>query len=354
MKKIYLLIVILLGMTTLFACGTNDVIDEPVKNPIVFETEESLLGFSVISAVTIAGSIDTYSPQTLSSQGTFLLNETGETNNTVEDAFEVLSSIGELEEYLDLMYTFLGSTDNGFKVAVEENIENEYAYTMIITTSAINGDVNVFRFYYNEETVELEDDEYETVIDGIMILDQVTYIVNGVRKVESDSEELQLIAKLDDENYVTMHYEIESDDEEVESKYEYEMYVDNVLVKQIEIDFEQEEDEKEMKLFFLEGLLEREFSFEVEFDEEELKIEIEYLFVLDGETVEEGKIEIIVVYDEELNQFVVRYEIEVEGHERIVIESDKYKDDDEDEDEEDEDDEDEEDEDDEEDEEEIA
>lgn len=267
---------------------------------------------------------NTPSPQTLS----------------VLDDIEVLDSIDELQEYLDLVRTFTG--DESFDVNVEVSEMEAYDYVMAIQFMSMEGNTEVYYMHYNETIVDEDEDdeEFDSIIEGILEIDGETYQVYGEREVELEEEEFEFRAYLDDDNYVTVSYEFEDDGEESELELVIEMYMNNQLVKRVEIEFEEEYDELELELKFVEGTLESTFEFEIETDGNETTLDIEYKMVDDGTTLEEGEIEILIVYNEADDTYTITYTIETSENKSTVIEeSSNDNDDDDNDDDDDEDDE---------------
>ncbi len=318
MKKLFLLTALL---TLAFAAVACDSLEERIRDEFdsneLFQSSEEVLGFSVISSVTALSAMN-YEATTADAQPAITrLSQTA-------DVFEILEDIEALEPYLALVMTFMGE-GNSFSVSVDASEEEDYDHVMLIQSMNLKGETVVYTFHYNE-TIEYDDDdddtEFESVIEGIMIIDGVTYTLYGEREVDEGEESLELIASLDDENYVTFYVEIEDDGDEFESEFEYEMFVNNQLVKRTEITFEREEDEIEMELKFIDGNRESEYEFEIEFDEDEITIEIEYKIVVDGNTIEEGDIEITIMFDEATNQYTIVYKIDVQGEGEVIVERD--------------------------------
>lgn len=311
MKKLLVITALLLGVFTFTACSR--VFEE--ESTSLFASSEELLGFSVVSTVTALHGEGQESP-TAQNGLTFL--------NANEDPFEILSEIEALEPYLKLVETFMGGT--GYSVEVRESEMEDYEHTMVIAMKDITGETIHYTMHYNEtivdETTDEDQDyeEYESVLEGIMVIGETTYTLYGEREVDEGEEELQLTAKIDDENYATLEYEHEYDQGETETEFLYELYRNNVLVKSIEIDFEQDAEETEMSLKFLEGEKESEYDFEIEREDGKTKITIEYKIEYAGDTIEEGDIEVEITFDEESGNYHVTYTIEVESKGQEVIE----------------------------------
>lgn len=133
----------------------------------VLDTQKQVLGFAAISAISTLEHLQS-TPQAIQ-----------ETRFNAQD----------VDAYLDLIKTFMGE-DNSFSVRVENSTFESYQYTMYITTADITGSREVHEFHYNETITEVEDDETESVIRGVMFVDGVGYQLYGEREVESGEESL--------------------------------------------------------------------------------------------------------------------------------------------------------------------
>lgn len=316
MKKVFMLFTVMTAAFALIGCSLADKITSEQGN--LFDSKDNVIGFSALSSImTLHDGVEDLS--LYQAQGMNL------STNNQEDTFAILSEVEELKPYLDLVSTFMAN-GSGFDVSVGESDHEDYEHKMTITTINMEGERISYDMHYNE-TFDVDDDEefdteeFDSVLEGIMIIDGVTYTLYAEREVDEGEESLELVAKLDDDNYITLDYEIENDDNEYESEFVYEMFVNNQLVKRIEIEFEQDDEETELSLKFIRGNRESEYEFEVEIDGNKRYIEIEYKIVEDGVTIEEGEIEVSIIYDPDTGQTFIRYEIEKNG-EKIVVDDD--------------------------------
>ena len=323
MKKLLALFIIVAGAFALVACAEND------ETPTPTRSTEEVVGVSALASVSALGDVERI--KTASAANTV------QTLN-VNDTLEVLEDIEELEEYLDLVRTFMG-TSNGVDVTVDVSEREEYEYAMNIQFVDMSGEFETYVLHYNETIVDEdeEDGEFESIIEGVLVINGTEYEVYGEREVEPEEEEFELTARLDDENYVVIKYEVEEEHDEYEFELQIEIFIDNQLAKRVEIEFEREDDETEMELKFIEGNRESEYEFEIEEDGNETTIDIEFKITEDGNLVEEGEIEILIVYDEETGDYTVTYTIETTTGDSVIIEGDDDDDDDEDDEDDDED-----------------
>ncbi|MDG6244932.1 MAG: hypothetical protein QCH31_11195 [Methanolobus sp.] len=249
------------------------------KESKLFEITEEVIAFSALSAVSAFEQVES----------TDVAQETTQTRFNIE----------EVEAYLPLVNTFMGE-DNGFSVEVLDSSHAEYENRMDITIVDFTGDRVTYELHYNETITKIDDDEIESIITGVLIIDGITYQLYGELERDSDEESLEMTARIDDENYVTVNYEIERDIGEYETEFEYEVFQDKQLVQRTEIKFEQEDGETEMSLKFLQGTYESEYDFEIETDDGIKTIEIEYKISESGSVIEEGEYEAYINADGEV------------------------------------------------------
>ena len=343
MKKLLLLTTVFITGFALFGCQA---IDDYLDNDKPLSTQEEVLGFSAISSVVALS--DTQTPVAKTSNGITLLN-------SEEPTLDLLNDIEELEPYLPLINTFIGGTPS-FSVEEKESDLEDYEVLLEIQMLNLNQEVETYSFYYNEEIIsdssedddddddkdqdvededtddEEEENEIESILSGIMIIGETTYTLEGERKMESEEDEseqvLNLVASLDDENYVTVEYTQETETDASETEFVYEHFVNNQMVKRTEFEFEDETGEKELSLKFLAGDTEMEFEFELENENGQRVIEVGFKKVVNGSVVDEGEMDIVITYNQETGEYSIAYEYEGE----TIKESDSNDDDDEDED----------------------
>lgn len=310
MKKLLLFAATLITAFTLVGCSSQSA--TPTS---IFDSKDDMIGFSALSSVmTLHEGV---------ASNTTLSNDAQLEKMVTNDTFEILSEIEELTPYLDLVTTFMGNGSN-FEATVEPSNLEGYEEMMTITTINMEGEEVSYTMHYNEtiymdeedeEDEEIDEDEYDSTLEGIMIIEDVTYTLLGEREVEENEQSLELIATLDESNYVTLEYGMETEENESETEFSYEMYVNDELTKSVEIEFEEDNEETELSLTFIRGNRESTYDFEVETDGDTRTVEIQYTIVEDGNTIEEGQAEVTIVYNAETGETVVRYEIQSEGEE---------------------------------------
>jgi hypothetical protein len=264
----------LLALILLIFTGCQSSTESADSEVVVLSTTDQVLGFATLSAVEELR------------QDVIIEEANGESLDE------------QIESKMYVANTFLSDASE-FSVDVREGSVQGYEKTMVISYVDMNKNVNTHEFHYNETMVEVEDDEIESLISGVIIVDGVEYTLTGTKEEEEEEYEYDLIASLDDENYITIKYEVEEESvSEIEKEFEYERFVDKQLVYRMEIEFEVEEDsEREITIKLLDGDFESEYSFESELVDGREEIKIEYKTSRAGVVVEEKE----YYYDKELD-----------------------------------------------------
>ena len=134
--------------------------------------------------------------------------------------------------------------DTSYEI-VESPLEN-YVYLMIINDE--------IEFHYNETNFEVDDDEAEYTLEGIFVVNDSIYNVIGEKELESSQSEseyeLELKVFLDASRreYLAIEQEIENEVNEIEKSYLFAHYLDNTIMQLVEINFEQESNQKEVEI----------------------------------------------------------------------------------------------------------
>ncbi len=150
----------------------------------------------------------------------------------------------------------------GFEQTVKENTSQDtlfsaYAYEMSITLHGESAVAQAYTMYFNElETwTETEKDDFEeetevsTTFEGVIVYGAETFIVRGVKEVETEGREVETSITFrtyknigadslhaDERNFV----QIEQSTEEGEIEYEYTFYKDGRKVRELELSYEQD------------------------------------------------------------------------------------------------------------------
>ncbi len=255
-------------------------------------------------------------------------------NHTTDDPYDFLNNIEAVKQFMPIINAFLSSDESAFNVTVVESDLPEYEHLMAISMLDFNGETLEYAFYYNETLLSEDDDEddeeayEESAIDGIMIIDEQTYQLSGVREAEAFEEYLEMKATIDELNFVTIEYGAEQEGNESATEFYYDVIENGVNIQSIEFEIENENQESALSLIFVEGTRESEFSFELEENEDGGRtLEIEFLIEEDGALVDDGEIEAEITFDETTQEYIITYTVQ-RGDEEDVYEDEYNHDDD--------------------------
>lgn len=315
-KLIFVLVLSVVGLV-LFGCTVNE-------DQAVFKDSKDVIAFQAISGVELLAGVENNNVMV------------GPVSDGVDEV-AVEEELDVLNHYLGIMEKYLGA-NNGLNILEDVSDIEGYSKLMIIETVDMTGAKLEYRLYYNEILVEEEmdeeeqdedemfeeeqdedeqdedeieeDDEMEYLIEGILIVNEVEYTVEGFREFEEDEETLMLMAKIDDDNFVVIHYEIEED----ERVFNYLVKKDGVISR-TKIEVEEEDDEIEVELTFVEGETKGKYKFEITTDDDGVEIiKIKYTLKLENGITEKGYIRIYITIDEETGEPIYDYKIYGEGN----------------------------------------
>lgn len=167
------------------------------------------------------------------------------------------AQVETLNKYLSMVESLLG--DGAITGATYEE-DGEYAYRMTVTASDLLGGTSSYTLYYNKTFVgsSVEDDEFKEnySLDGVLIVEGVSYPVTGNYETETEEDEqeseLYFRAYTDDtgRSYIEVRQEYESEDEdggsETEVEYVYTVVQDGKVKEKAVVEYEQEDGELEL------------------------------------------------------------------------------------------------------------
>lgn len=146
----------------------------------------------------------------------------------LENYFETLKAnlqnaiTSTVDDYIQMFDTVVGGSSP--VETTTEDVQGEYAHKMTIKTKNSQGEERVVYFYFNEtltdggEKVEDSDDEdRETLIDGKLVVGDLTLYVSGEKEIENNETEIEFrvsTTKGDTQNYVKFSQEHEAGEEE--------------------------------------------------------------------------------------------------------------------------------------------
>lgn len=208
----------------------------------------------------------------------------------------------------ELLYQFdtIIQNDNNYVVEAQESDREEYKYKEVITFKDLLNQDNSYSLYYNDVKVEeeIDDDEIEkeTTYVGLAVKDDKEFNFRLELEEENETGETEvestfyLFEKDDRYSYTKVSSSSEVEGLESETEYSYEVVKNGQLVTsyEMEIEFDETENEVELNLELNEKeyLIERKFInedtyFHVEFENDETEEESEWVYkkVIDGDNV---------------------------------------------------------------------
>ncbi|VEU81140.1 hypothetical protein [Haploplasma axanthum] len=228
MKKIFYIGLIIFGTIVLVSCSNKNKRDENAYNSI-----EKVYAVSTVTGV----------------------------NNLKESLIKNVKMDQEENNQnidFDLMFSIIN--EDSFKVDKIESDNSEYDNLILINVNS----TDTYKMYYNEKIlkteIENDDDEIEEEtlysVQGLIINNDLTYIINGIKTIEKEIEdnevseefELDLKVSIDENKFIKIKYETEMENDEKSKKYIYSVHENNKIVYHFEFEIEDEDDEIELEL----------------------------------------------------------------------------------------------------------
>lgn len=147
----------------------------------------------------------------------------------VEKEYEITGII-VVEDYLKL-------SEVNIEIYVNEDEGYNYKYKMIVKTENLFGNVTEYILYYDEER-DIDDDEEEKEMTGILIYQNVTYQFKSEEEIEADESEIKVTIY---ENDYNDRLEIEKEFEDGEYQYTYKLYRNDDEYLSVELEVEESE-----------------------------------------------------------------------------------------------------------------
>lgn len=204
-------------------------------------------------------------------------------------AYNDLTFINDFHNYFYLVEDYLKL--NQTNITITTNSENDYQYKMVVRVENIFNETEEYVMYYNENR-EIDDDEEEKLMNGILIYKDITYNFKSEEEIEEDESEIKVIIY---RNIYSNRIEIEKEFEGNEYQYEYTIYESNkevitieLEVKDDEMEFTIEKDEDEHQ-YIIERINNTEFK--IIYDEKttfQLTIDISnksYIYTYNNQTI---------------------------------------------------------------------
>ncbi|MBO5927517.1 MAG: hypothetical protein J6Q32_01515, partial [Clostridia bacterium] len=147
-----------------------------------------------LSALTLAGCggskalsfKDAYDFSAIGGIGLLSSTQTVEPLSYIVNNYSSTPQISENEQQEILSNLSLLKNSIGGKIqksSVTESDNQNYQYQYSLTTKNVLGEQKVYTLYYNETVTEVERDEKETRLDGLVIADGITYTMIGEKEV---------------------------------------------------------------------------------------------------------------------------------------------------------------------------
>lgn len=254
MKKKTLLTTVLAGALAFgcFAavgCGGKDNKANTEKNDGVFalNSQEEVYAYSAASAASLVGNLGV----SQTNGGTSYLSDV-----TINDQSKYIDIIND---YISLATNML-DTNGGFTITEKVSDNGDFEYKMEIQCNGVFGESSEYTMYYNKtiSSVEQEDGETEIEfnIDGMIVTENGTFTVKGTHEVEGNENEMKILVKVNEGNYI----EVKQEHEEGEISYSYAVYINNQKIEETSFSHEYEDGEYEVEIEIMKNGQTQEFK----------------------------------------------------------------------------------------------
>lgn len=314
--KLKMLFVAFLAVFTLAGCTldpsgngddpANDPNDDP-KDTTELKNKKGLAYSSYLAASFLSGEREPSDGSTSHSGPLFLQGED-------ETMLEIEKELGEISGYFNRLKVFLDhGLDNPFTIETDLDINENYDIEMRYTVED-----RTYTMLFNEDG--------NGNLEGVMILDGEEYALEGMREVESETDDGDLESEeeitlrttdTDSSDYVEIEIEVEQESDEYAFEMTVEMNTDGIE-KTLSVEFEGDEEETSIELETSEG---NTYEFSREEDDDGI---IEYYFEYTVNDTE-GEVELTITQNEN-GEDVYRYVIEEDGEEKVISENEDDKD----------------------------
>lgn len=260
-------------------------------------------------------------------------NEEVETQDLENQDPKTEGPVELVEKYLGTVEKFI-SGNNGLNVEKSASDLESYEFKIVFQALDILNKTTTYTLYYNQVLTQedLEDEEQEFVITGILMYNDLTLEVYGEKEIEADEQTLEFTSYTDALNYVTSEYTIEDDKTEfsVKEVRNGEVYSES----EIEIKIEKNKIEVELEYLFEGNTYEYEFKYEGK--NKTPILEIKYQTEIDG-VKQDGVVEVMIIIDEVTLETIYKFSIDENSNGEFDYEYESKRDDDSDDDDEDDD-----------------
>lgn len=291
----YVALVLVVGITTLFAYGA---LVTPTTGPsaLPLATEEEIYGFPIVSATAL---LETIAPSTPLSFGIALPLEAGADSPLIDDQLD------DITVYLDTLETMIGDkTTQSYTAQASDRAG--YQFLFVFDSEDLLGNPVEYRIYFNQipDPENLE----RTQISGLMVLGATEYALSGIVTDDGETVRTRFTASLDAENYV----EVEDLSTPEIQKFAYRLYEDGTLTRSHSLQLQMEGENLQAVIESIDAEKAISFGFQKtvnETNQEIIRVRYAFRSLLDGEELEDGDIDVTVVFDEASQAY--RYEYQV-------------------------------------------
>jgi hypothetical protein len=273
-------------------------------------SEEKIISYQAVSTITI------FAEQMTNTQVSF---------NTFMEVTTPNPLIGYVRPYLKIVEQMITNKE-GFNIKSGESSLEDYESFMEFETSDLLGNKTIYIMHYNLFLVDQNDEESEYYLTGILLLNNQTYQVKGIKEIEDDEETIKFKALLNDSNYVETKYVKETEEETFEMK----VVKFGEVISETKFEIEYDADEIKVKLEFKEGNNEGKFEFEFVTENEIDLIHIEFETKINNVTTK-GEMTVRVVVDSITGKTSYLFYVDPDDDDPYEYETDRDDDDDEDE-----------------------
>lgn len=293
MKKLNFVLLTSFGILSMTGCDTSWLNESSTIAPLAFDC---VYDYSAISGIQLLA------PTQGSTKMARKMQHQNEQETQGDEKQEALTDEQKQDLIIKLEMVEEMLTNSIFKSEVLPSDKEEYETMYTLTTKNFNDIEQTYVFYYNETLKENEHeqehkenknhhDEQESRLEGIVIFNELEYQMIGEKEIKDDEVEMKFKVSLDEQNYVVINQETESDEQE----FEYIQYVDGKKVYQTEIEFEANDKKGKFEVEFKEksenGIIAYQYEFKIEEERKFVEIKIK-------ENKTELKVKMEIFFDE--------------------------------------------------------
>lgn len=265
--------------------------------------KEAHYSLSAMSAVTLLdnGVLTNGTVENQSSLQQLFNAQSNPMNTRINERLDVVNG------YMNMLEPIIKGEEN-FKFSSSPSTMDAYSIMVRFTGKDLSGETFEYTMHYNE--TQIDEDEY--AINGIMVVGDTHYELEGEIELDDAEVELNLIAYHPNESdsYIEIHQEIEDDEQSFE--FEFVRNGDTIYESTLEIAFDDDEIVVEIELETPDEEIELEFIYTYG---ETLDIVIE--FEIASDTVDEAGIITVSIIEEDGKSYY-EYTIMIEDGETYV------------------------------------